>query len=133
MNQQNYYFHQSGETTFLVSNNRAGDPRFHAVLAEMGNLHDKKQADYGLPTDAFSNIRAGEDWGVEAWVSALIRANDKVKRLQKVAQGGELSNEGVEDSLIDLANYAVIALVLYREKFATPKGVCGNGDCDCGE
>jgi hypothetical protein len=93
-----------------------GDPRFHALLAEIGELHDRKQADYGTEGDPFANVRASQDWGVPAWVGTMIRANDKVKRLQAAAQGSTLVNEGVEDSLLDIATYALIALVLYREQ-----------------
>lgn len=92
-----------------------GDPRFHAVLADLGRLHDKKQSDYGRTDDPFANVRASEDFGIAGWVGAMVRANDKMRRLQKAAAGGTLSNEGVEDSLMDLAVYSVIALVLYRE------------------
>lgn len=98
-----------------------GDPRFHAALGQMGALHDRKQSDYGRPTDPFANVRASEDFGVAPWVGALVRANDKMRRLQKAASGGTLVNEGVEDSLIDLAVYAVIALVLWREE-TSPSG-----------
>lgn len=94
----------------------AGDPRFHQVLNEMRALHDKKQQDYGSRGDPFANVRASQRWGVPPWVGAMIRANDKVQRLQSFTENGRLANEGVEDSLIDLANYAVIALLLYREQ-----------------
>lgn len=93
-----------------------GDERFHALLKQIGDLHDKKQSDYGRPTDPFANVRASDDFGVPGWVGALIRGNDKMRRLQKAAQGSTLSNEGVEDSLMDLAVYALIALVLYQEE-----------------
>ena len=90
--------------------------RFHAILKEIGDLHDKKQADYGVATDPFANVRQSAEWGVTPWVGAMVRANDKVKRLQKVAQGGQLENEGVIDSFKDLAVYAVIAMVLWEEE-----------------
>lgn len=93
-----------------------GDPRFHQLLKEIGELHDKKQADYGRDDDPFANVRASSEWGVEAWVGALIRGTDKIKRLQKAARGTDLKNESVEDSMMDLAIYALIALVLYRER-----------------
>lgn len=89
--------------------------RFHAILEEIGKLHDKKQADYGRPSDPFANVRGSTEWGVPAWVGAMVRANDKLKRLQKVSQGGELANEGVLDSFQDLAVYAIIAQVLWEE------------------
>ena len=92
-----------------------GDARFHALLEEVGRLHDKKQADYGREDDPFANVRASSDWGVPAWVGALIRGTDKIKRLQKAARSGSLANESVEDSMMDLAVYALISLILYRE------------------
>lgn len=94
----------------------AGDPRFHALLKQIGELHDAKQADYGRDADPFANVRASEEWGVAGWIGALVRATDKVRRLQTYATKGTLKNEGVEDSLMDLAVYALIALILFREE-----------------
>ena len=93
----------------------AGDPRFHALLEEIGALHDKKQKDYGREDDPFANVRASADWGIPAWVGALVRGTDKIKRLQQAARSGTLANESVEDSMMDLAVYALISLILYRE------------------
>ena len=92
-----------------------GDPRFHKLLEQIGELHDKKQADYGRKADPFANVRGSVDWGVSPWVGAMIRANDKIKRLQQFARTGTLKNEGVEDSFMDLAVYALIGMVLYQE------------------
>lgn len=92
-----------------------GQHEFAGVLDEMRALHDKKQKDYGTDADPFANVRASEQFGIPAWLGSVIRANDKMQRLKAFAQTGTLANEGVEDSLIDLANYAVIALCLYRE------------------
>lgn len=92
-----------------------GDPRFHALLKQIGELHDKKQVDYGRTTDPFANVRASEAFGIAPWVGCMIRANDKMRRIQQLAQTGTLKNESVEDSLMDLAVYALIGLILYRE------------------
>lgn len=89
--------------------------KFEEVLLEMICLHDKKRKDYGSDDDPFANVRASESFGIPGWLGAIIRANDKMTRLKRFAHTGTLANESVEDSLIDLANYAVIALVLYRE------------------
>ncbi len=78
-------------------------------------MHDLKQKDYGRPDDPFANVRGSEDFGIEPWVGAVLRGNDKMRRLQIAAKGGSLSNEGIEDSLLDLAVYSTIGLVLYRE------------------
>ena len=93
-----------------------GTARFHEILKELGELHDKKQADYGRDNDPFANVRASEEWGVPAWIGAMILLTDKVRRLQRFAQRGSLMNEGAEDSLRDIAVYAIIALVLLEEK-----------------
>jgi hypothetical protein len=80
-----------------------------------------KQSDYGAEEDPFANIRASEQFGVPAWVGAIIRGNDKMRRITKAvkqALAGEkvsLSNEGLEDSFDDLAVYSLIAKILYRE------------------
>lgn len=95
-----------------------GDPRFHKLLRELGELHDRKQLDYGADEDPFHNIRATEDWGISPWIGALVRMSDKVRRLQRFAQRGSLANESAEDSMKDIAVYAMIALILYREESA---------------
>ena len=93
-----------------------GDPRFHAILAALGRLHDRKQADYGREGDPLANIRASAEWGVPAWVGALIRLTDKVRRLQAFARRGTLANEGAVDSLRDIAVYAILAEILLEEE-----------------
>lgn len=89
--------------------------RFHELLAEAGETHDRKQEDYGKGNDPFANVRSSEDFGVEGWVGAMIRLNDKVKRLQSLAGKGYLANEAAKDSFMDIAVYALIAYVLFEE------------------
>jgi len=93
-----------------------GSKRFYDYLIEAGILHSRKQADYGRSEDPFANVRASEDFGVPAWVGCMIRANDKMRRLQTFSKTGTLTNEGVKDSLLDLAVYALIGLVLFEEE-----------------
>lgn len=89
---------------------------FQNVLNEMAKLHDKKAADYGQSTDSYANLRGGEKFGIKPWVGAALLASFKIQRIQSFCKNGKLENESVEDSLLDLANYAAIALVLYREQ-----------------
>lgn len=95
--------------------------RFHGLLIQLGELHDKKMQDYGTQVDPFNNVRGSQDWGIQPWIGAMVRANDKVKRLQKFASAGKLANEAVEDAFLDLAGYALIGLVLYEEAEALRK------------
>jgi len=97
--------------------------RFHELLKEIGELHDKKQADYGREGDPFANVRGSEEWGIEGWVGAMVRLNDKLRRLQAYAKKGTLENEGVEDSFKDMAVYALIALCLWEEEHRSKNGV----------
>lgn len=92
-----------------------GDPHFLAILDEIRAMHCKKGADYGTSKDTFANVRASEEFGIPAWQGAVLRANDKMARLKTFCIKGKLENESVTDSLLDMANYAVIALVLYQQ------------------
>jgi len=92
-------------------------PVFVQILREMQAMHRKKGADYGTRQDIFANVRSAEEFGIPAWKGAVLRANDKMARLKAFSSNGKLRNEGAEDALLDLANYAVIALVLFREAY----------------
>lgn len=94
--------------------------RFHEILRGLADLHDRKQADYGRGEDPFANVRGSTEWGIDGWVGAMIRATDKVRRLQTFSRTGSLANEGVLDAFDDLAVYAVIARVLFEQQQATP-------------
>lgn len=112
-----------GKTPTSKVDRHPSSERFHAICNEMKHLHDKKQADYGRANDPFANVRSSEDFGMPPWVGCMVRANDKMKRIQAVACGSELQNEGVEDSFMDLAVYAIIGLILYQEGKNEPSKV----------
>lgn len=107
----------------LVTPRHPLSQRFHDILAEMGRLHDKKQADYGRDKDPFANVNGSKEWGIRPWVGAMLRANDKIKRLQKFAQTGQLANEGARDSFIDLAVYSIIGCVLWEVEDLTEQDI----------
>jgi hypothetical protein len=90
-------------------------PSFESVLEELNDLQKKKGADYGTKQDPLANIRASEKFGIPAWLGSIIRLNDKVNRVASFATKGTLENESLEDSLVDMAVYAIHALRLYRE------------------
>lgn len=90
--------------------------RFHQKLYELGELHDRKQEDYGSEEDPFANVRSTEEFGIPGWVGGLVRLNDKVVRLKNMVRKGRLVNESAEDSMRDIAVYSVISLCLYEEE-----------------
>jgi hypothetical protein len=105
-----------------------GSPQFHALLEEIGKLHDKKQQDYGSDTDPFANVRRSEELGIPAWKGACVRLGDKWQRIQQYARTESLANESFEDSLMDAAVYSLIALLLFREARAETGPFPSTGD-----
>jgi hypothetical protein len=78
---------------------------FNSFTSDMLELYRKKNHDYG---DAFSE--SFDEFGIE---SAIIRLGDKYRRLRNIViyDLDPKVNEAVEDTLMDLANYAVMTLV----------------------
>lgn len=78
-----------------------------SVLDEIGNLLISKQADYG-PGNV-NNAYGGAINGL------LVRIGDKFERLKNLFSSKTKPNhESIEDSFKDLANYAIIALMVER-------------------
>jgi len=75
------------------------------IQTEGLELFKKKNADYG---DAFAK------YGV---VGVLMRIEDKIQRALSITKNGinMVNDEGIRDTLIDLHNYAAMALMLIDE------------------
>ena len=93
-----------------------GHPRFLALLDQLRSMHLAKSSDYGDEADIYANYREAIDLGVKPSLGVFIRMADKWKRIKKWANGGTLKNEGVVDSLLDLASYALGAVVMIEEE-----------------
>jgi hypothetical protein len=90
--------------------------RFLQLLAEMEKLHRSKSADYGSESDPLANVRQGAEFVcIEPWRGAMVRIADKVQRLRTYCRTGRLVHEGVRDTLLDLAAYSLLAIVLFDE------------------
>jgi hypothetical protein len=75
------------------------------IQSEALALFTKKNKDYG---DAFAK------YGV---IGVLMRIEDKLQRTMSISKNGVnlVSDEGIRDTLIDLHNYAAMALMLLDE------------------
>ncbi|MEA2056453.1 MAG: nucleotide modification associated domain-containing protein [Patescibacteria group bacterium] len=83
------------------------DQAFEKVLAEMLETFIKKHKDYGK-----DNILDTGELGI------VFRVNDKVKRLQHLLmQKKRPENESFKETWIDIATYAVIAILLKQKQF----------------
>lgn len=76
------------------------------VQLEARQLFEKKNKDYG---DAFATYGP---------VGVLVRIGDKIQRLQSIHKRGItlVEDEKMRDTLIDLHNYAAMAIMLIDEK-----------------
>lgn len=83
---------------------------FDHITEEMFELWQRKNKDYG---DSFS--KGFEEYGM---VMPCIRLEDKLLRFKQLVKNGnaEVKTESIEDTLIDLANYAVMTLMEIRKK-----------------
>ena len=88
---------------------------FLQALFKVQDLHDSKSKDYGTDQEAFQNVIDGAHFaGIEPWVAAMVRANDKMGRLSKTAQGGTQEHDSALDDFLDIATYALIGYCLYN-------------------
>lgn len=94
---------------------RHGDPRFYRLLDEIAELHSRKNHDYARSDAPLSNFHKAEALGVEAWRGVLVRMSDKWSRLEQLAGGKTPKNESMRDTLIDLAVYALIDVLLLED------------------
>ena len=90
---------------------------FYTLLDEMKQVHNAKRHDYADKADVFKNFRLSEMGGIPAWKGCAVRIGDKFSRLMSFLKQEELKvkDESIKDTLIDLANYALICAILYDE------------------
>jgi len=103
---------------------------FEYYIDKMLQIRAAKGHDYGDNKDTYANCRRCEEFGVPAWKGVLIRMSDKFQRLVSFTKNGEfkVSDESFEDTLVDLANYAIICAVLKSETELT---LSGGGATEC--
>jgi hypothetical protein len=81
-------------------------------------LVEKKNSDYATDDDPFNNFRLSETVaGISVEESIMVRMLDKVARLgQLLEKDAQVSDEKVEDTLMDLINYSGILRVYMKTK-----------------
>lgn len=94
-----------------------------AVCEQLNKIYEQKNHDYG---DSFH-----ETFVEEGMAMARIRLSDKLnrfKRLSKLLEEGDedqqkVADESIEDTLMDLANYAIMTVMEMRREAADVMGV----------
>ena len=82
---------------------------FAEITAAMLDVYKKKNHDYG---DSFSDMLSEEGLVVSRVILGV-----KYNRFKKLSEGEQalVSNEPIEDTLLDLANYAIMTLMWLRK------------------
>lgn len=80
------------------------------ILNELYETYVKKNADYG---NSFDN-----SLDKHGLVAAAVRLGDKMSRLDSLVGGkkAQVLDESIEDTLLDMANYAVMSVMWLRNK-----------------
>lgn len=98
------------------------------ITKELTELLLKKHQDYGPKNIA--DAPGGPMNGLR------VRMFDKMARLNNLVESGDTPNyESLEDTLIDLANYAIIGLLVQRGQWegVNEGRILAPRVCDCGE
>lgn len=92
----------------MENNNNAfnlnlNDP-FEKTIIEMAKLRRAKNKDYGNAFDVLFN-----EYGL---LYSIMHLHEKLNRIKAVHKNNKANNESIKDSLIDLANYAIMTYIL---------------------
>lgn len=80
--------------------------KFKEITNEMAELYERKQNDY--------NDSAHETFERYGLTSFLVRLEDKLNRLYSLGylkNNQKVDDEKIEDTLLDLANYSIMAII----------------------
>ena len=100
---------EGGKHEIEVDKESAIPGDFNGICRDLMALHARKNNDYGNA--------AHESYKEFGLISYVIRLNDKMKRLKSLTKPGskqEVKSESIEDTLMDLAAYSIMAIESLR-------------------
>jgi len=83
---------------------------FKETLEQMQKIMEAKNHDYGANADPFNNFRNCERLGIcSVEEGILVRLSDKLSRASTLLKkDAKVNDEKIEDTLLDMAIYAII-------------------------
>ena len=113
---------KAGETNFSMFD-FSGHNMYLKAWIQMNKIHTAKNSDYSHDSDPLANFKDSVKIGVEPSTGILIRMQDKWARLINVLEKGQAAvlNETVEDTMLDLANYALLFLAAKFDEECAPE------------
>ena len=105
------------DKTISLLKERFKDETALSILDNMQAVYEAKDNDYSATGLPMGNLRKCEDAGIDAWRGCLVRIGDKMSRLENFLKEKEylVISEKAEDTVIDLANYAILMSCLIEE------------------
>ena len=105
------------DKTIYLLKERFQNPIALDILDNMQKVYEAKDSDYSATGLPMGNLRKCEDAGIDAWRGCLVRIGDKMSRLENFLKEKEylVLSEKAEDTVIDLANYAILMSCLIEE------------------
>lgn len=98
------------EVTEVIEPKLLNSMNFEGITKEMNETYKRKNADYG---NSFG--KQFEEFGM---ISSVVRLTDKLERLKSLTIGKnqqQVNNESIEDTLLDMANYAIMTVMELRK------------------
>lgn len=94
----------------LVLRVEKNDINLHqSICNRLTEIYKAKNTDYGN-----SVSESYKEWGI---ISSVVRMDDKMRRIkQLVKHEPNVKSETIEDTLLDLANYSIMALMELRKE-----------------
>lgn len=89
-------------------NQEQKNKEFKSITDRMLETYAAKNELYG---DSFNQLM--HEYGL---IAGVIPLDNKVRRIKNIIKGTEVKYESLEDSLMDLANYAIITLIHLKEQ-----------------
>lgn len=87
------------------------DQAYQLVLNDLMKMFLKKHSDYGK-----GNVLAVKELGIALRITEKV---ERIKNLMLTKQGDSPANESLEETWIDIAVYAILAILLMRNQFQT--------------
>jgi len=89
------------------------------IIQGMHDVYVAKDSDYSENDLPMGNLRESSELGISPWKGVLLRIGDKKRRIGSFINKESylVKDEAVEDTLIDMANYALLGAALFDEIF----------------
>lgn len=99
--------------------NKAGHPRFYEIVEKMVEVHAAKNSDYATKEEPLSNLKSSQQFfNIPPHIGTAIRLSDKWCRfceLIKKDLSNSVKDESIKDTLMDMAVYSILEIILIEE------------------